>query len=697
MSDGSIAATLAQGLAAHRAGRLDVAADRYRAVLAVAPRQFDALHLLGVVAHRQGRPEEALGWFERALAVDATIAALHTNRGAALRDLHRDDEALASLDRALALDPGSASALANRAAVQLDRGDAARALADAQAALRLAPDESSAAFNHASALKALGRRDEALAAFEALRQRRPEIAAVHAPLGELLRDAGRAAGAIEAFDRALALDPGAAPVWTNRGHALADLGRHDDAQASYARALALDPDAPGLLGHWLHAKLQGCDWDGLDAAFAALGAAIDAGRPACEPFVALHAPLSAAQQRRCAEIHVQRTQPRHTPASALPLPPRGDGRLRIGYFSADFREHATAQLLVGVLEHHDRAAVEVSAFAYGPSVEDTMRARVRRAVERFDDVHATDDATIVAIARARGLHVAIDLGGPTRGARPGVFASRIAPLQVAWLGFAGTSGAPWIDYAIADPVVLPHDEAATFSEAIAWLPHCYQPNDDRRPIVPGRVSRAALGLPDDAFVFCSFNQAAKIGPEVFSLWMDLLRERTGSVLWLLQPGPGAQQRLQQATASAGVDPTRLVFAPRVPPAEHLARHAAADLALDTWPYNAHTTASDALWSGVPLLTRRGETFAGRVGESLLRAAGLPEGVAGSNAAYRAMALELSHGRAQLDAWRRRLVAQRATCALFDTAGFTRHLEAALAAMWRRHAAGLAPASFAVAA
>lgn len=694
MSDAT-APTLAQGLAHHRAGRLPDAAVCYRAVLAIEPRQFDALHLLGVVALGQGRPEEALAWFDRALAVDASTARVHANRGAALRELRRPDEALASLDRALAIEPRHAAALANRAAAQLDRGDAGAALADAQAALEADPHEPSASYNRASALKALGHREEALIAFSEVQRQRPDLAAAHLHVGELLRDAGRPAQALVALDRALAIDPHDAAAWTDRGHALADLGRHDEAQASYRRALDLDPAAPGLLGHWLHARLQACDWDGLDDTFATLAQAVDAGRPVCEPFVALLSPLSAAQQRRCAEAHVRQAWPGHVPAAALAPPAAGDGRLRIGYFSADFREHATSQLLVGVLEHHDRSALEVTAFAFGPPADDAMRERVRRGVEHFADVHALGDEAVVALARERGLHVAVDLGGPTRGARPAVFARRVAPVQAAWLGFAGTSGAPFIDYTIADPVVLPFDRAGEFSEAVAWLPNSYQPNDDRRPIAARRPSLAELGLPDGAFVFCCFNQPAKITPEVFTLWMEVLRERPAGVLWLLQPGTGAMARLREAAASRGVDPARLVFAPRLAPAEHLARHAAADLFLDTWPYNAHTTASDALWAGLPVLTRRGETFAGRVGASLLQAAGLPELVASTTEGYRSLALSLSHDRAGLRLMRDRLAAGRSTCALFDTARFTRHLEAALRTMWRRHAAGQGPGSFAV--
>lgn len=689
------AAVLARGAVYHRAGLFEQAAVCCREVLALDPDNAEALNLLGLVLHHQGRPEQALEWFDRAIDVDPNRTAPHVNRGAALRDLHRPQEALASFDVALAIDPRHAGALANRAAVRLDLGDPERALDDATAALAIDPAEISARYNRASALKTLGRRDEALAAFSALQPALSGFAPLHRHLGELLRDAGRASQALLAFDRAIALERGDAGAWVGRGHVLMDLRRYDEAQASYRRALELNARMPWLLGHWVHARLLACDWAGLDDAFDAVSRGIDAGQPVCEPFVALFAPLTAAQRRRCAQVHVQHL-PRPSQALPPPVPPPPDGRLRIGYFSADFREHPAARLLVGVLEHHDRRAFEVSAFSFGPRVDDAMRRRVRGAVERFVETDTQDDADIASLARRLGLHVAVDLGGATRSSRPGVFLQRAAPVQVAWLGFGGTSAMPGIDYAIADTVVLPPDRAQEeFTEAVAWLPDTYIPNDDRRASAPSGIDRHALGLPGDAFVYCCFNQANKIGPEVFATWMEVLHARPAGVLWLLDPGAAAAGRLREAAARQGVDPRRLILAPRVPAGEHLARHAAADLFLDTWPCNAHTTGSDALWAGLPVLTRLGESFAGRVGASLLRAAGLPELVENGIDAYRDRAIALSHDRAQLAGFRRHLAELRTRGALFDTARFTRHLESAFAGMWRRHAAGQPPASFAV--
>ncbi len=642
----------------------------------------DTLHLRGVLEQRAGRPDAALVWYDRVIAADAGCAAVHANRGAALRDLRRPLDALASLDRALVLDPRHAGAHANRAAALLDLGRAAEALGAAEQALALEPRHAAALYNRVTALMALGRAADALAACVPARA----VLGAHIELllhqGNLLRHAGRTREGLACYDAALAQAPQRADLHVQRAHALAELGGLEAARSGYARALALAPELPWVFGHWLHAKLKLCDWDGLEAAFGRLGAAIDAGRPVCEPFVALLAPLSARQRRQAAETYVRH----HWPQAQPPL--QADravpARLRIGYFSADWREHATAQLMAGLIEAHDRRRVEVIGFAFGaPLAGDAMRERLRVACDRWFEVHERSDAQVAALARELGLHIAVDLGGHTRGARTGVFAHRAAPVQLAWLGFAGTLGAPFIEHLLADAVVLPPGDAADCSETVLRLPHCYQPNDDRRALAARTCTRAELGLPDGAFVYCCFVQPARIRPDVFATWMRLLQAQPGAVLWLLDAHPASTRALRGHAQAHGIAPERLVFAPRWPAAEHLARLRAADLALDTWPYGAHTTASDALWAGVPFLTWHGETFAARVGASLLHALGLPELVADSAEAHEAMARALAHDPVRLGALRVRLAQLRTSAPLFDTARCARGVEAAYAALWEQ--------------
>ena len=680
---------LAGALALHRAGRLDEARALYEAVLQAQPLQFDALHLLGVIEQQQGRPAAALAWFDLAMGVDAASAALHANRGAALRELRRSDEALVSLDRALALDPAHAKALANRAAVRLDRGAAEQALADVERSLAIAPDDPAALYNRANALRLLGRHADALAACERVLPRLPGLLELHLHHGALLRNLGRPQQALASYERALAIDAGCAAALADRGHAFADLGRDAESAASYARAHALAPDLPWLSGQWLHARLKTCDWHGLHGAFAQLGQDIDAGRPVCEPFVAALAPLTAAQQRRCAETWSASQWPTVAarPQGGVGAP---DGRIRLGYFSPDFGEHPVAHLIAGVAEQHDRTRFEVTAFAIRPAAPGALRERLQRGFERFVDVSDHGDAEIAGLARQHGIQIAIDLAGYTRGSRPGVFARRCAPVQVAWLGFPGTLGAPFIDYLVADAITVPDGCEDAYAERIVRLPHSYQPNDTKRPIAARAPARREPGLPDEGFVFCNFNNPAKITPEVFAAWMRLLNAQPGSVLWLAADAPATQHHLRDHARTHGVDPARLVFAPHRPLPEHLARHGAADLFLDTWPYNAHATASHALWAGLPLLTRLGETFAGRTAASLLHAIGLDELVAASKEDYEAMALALARDPDRLAALRRRLAENRSTHALFDIAGFTRSLETAFAAMWERQASGLPP-------
>ena len=688
------AGALRRAVDLHREGHLDSARATYLRVLDAQPRQVDALNLLGVIENQRGNPAAAIGWFTRALAIDDRRPDVHANLGAALRAQGRPREALASLNQALRLSPAHLVALNNRAAVQLDMGHPHAALADVERSLAHDPRQPVALFNQASALRELGRDTLALAACDDALALLPGNGELHNLRGSLLRKAGHAGAALASFDAGLRLQPAHAGLLVNRGHALADLGRHAEAASSYQRALELAPDMPWLPGHCLHARLKICDWHGVDELVRRIRDGIATGQPVCEPFVALLTPLDAAQQRRCAEIHARTRWP---DAIATPFPaddaesavPR---RLRIGYFSADFHEHPTARLLAGVIEEHDRAGVETFAFSFGPAHDDTMRHRLQGAFDHFIDVSRLDDSEVVALARAHSIDIAVDLAGSTQASRGGIFARRAAPLQAGWLGFAGPSGAPFMDYVIADASVAPSAEADRFSEAVARLPHAYQPNDRRREIAPGCPSRASLGLPEDGFVFCCFNNHSKITPEVFDLWMRLLRQVPRSVLWLLEGHEAARHHLRAAARVRGLDDRRLVFAPRRLPAEHLARHRAADLFLDTWPYNAHTTASDALWAGLPLLTRFGETFAGRVGASLLQASGLPELVTQNDEDYVRTALRLAREPARLAALRRRLADQGARSPLFDTPRFARDLESLYLQMWTRRQHGLAPAA-----
>jgi protein O-GlcNAc transferase len=460
---------------------------------------------------------------------------------------------------------------------------------------------------------------------------------------------------------------------------------------SQARALALAPGHPFALGDRLGLKAQACDWTDLPEEVAALEDALRRGRPVIQPFATLGLIDDPALQRAAAEIWCAARHP--TPAAARKprRARRDDDRIRVAYCSSDFHNHATSWLLAEVLESHDATRFECWGLCFGPPRDDDMRRRVAGALHGFVDISRLSDRDAAALARDIGIDIAVDLKGHALDARPGLFAADCAPVQVSYLGYPGTTGAPFIDYLIADETVVPPQDLPHYTEKVVYLPGCYQANDSRRRISPRAWSRAELGLPEDAFVYCCFNAPYKIMPAVFDAWMRVLRAVPRAVLWLYEDNEAAAANLRREAAARGVGPARLVFAqPRVME-EHLARYRCADLFLDTLPCNAHTTASDALWAGVPVLTLQGRSFAARVAASLLQALGLPELVAHSLADYEALAVALAGDRGRLRALALRLQHARHASGLFDGRRMARRLEAAYAAMHRRHLLGLPPA------
>jgi predicted O-linked N-acetylglucosamine transferase (SPINDLY family) len=718
---------LNQAVALHRQGRLDDAERGYRAVLAQRPDEPNALHLLGVLLQQRGRPQEAASLLERVLAAAPGHAAIHNNYGNALKDLGRLDEAAAQYRHALALDPGFVDANWNLGRLLKERGALAEAVQYFEAALAQDPvsvellnelglvlqdlgrfDRATERFRVAAALapnqpvlhhnlgNALTRLGDFAAAEASLRQAlalAPDLAETAVALGNALKAQGRLEAAIECYARASALAPGHVLAWYNLGCVYQALKRHDQAAASFERALALAPDHAQAFDGRITARLQGCDWNSYDTDLAAIEAGLAAGATPVAPFASLILPLSPAAQFACARSFVAATAPPQAPIFGPRAP--GRNRLHLAYVSADFHRHATAYLTAGLFERHDRAGFEVTGISLGPDDGSDIRRRLETGFDRFLDLGGESEAGIARRISELGVDIAIDLKGHTKDNRFGLFAHRPAPIQVAYLGYPGTTGAPYIDYVIADPIVLPFDQQRYWTERIVHLPDCYQVNDTSRATAPDAPSRAQCGLPAQGFVFCCFNNPYKLTPAVFAVWMRLLHAVPGSVLWLYCDNGDAERRLRATAAGQGVDPVRLVFAGRLAHGEHLARQEAADLFLDTLPCNAHTTAGDALRAGLPVLTCRGESFAGRVASSLLTALGLEELVAGTLAEYEALALRLAREPPLLARLRARLRERAASAALFDGDQCRRQLEAAYREMWRQHRRGEAPRSFRV--
>ena len=606
--------------------------------------------------HRQGRLAEAEKLYRKLAGRGPHGFDAQHMLGLVLLQRGALPAAAQALHRAIALNSRVAAAHNNLGTCRQRQGQLAEALASHEAALALQPGLAAAAVNRGNALAALGRQAEALASHRL----------------------------------ALATEADSAEALYGSGLALSALGREPEAAVAFDRALTLRPDLPWLPGAALLSRLAVCDWDRLAERRDALLAQVARGEPAADPFLLLGLVDAPGLHRQAAAIYAAR----HDPVRAAPPPVAGE-RIRLGYFSADFHDHATAHLVADLLERHDRSRFEVTGFHFGPARDGAMRRRLRAAFDRFVDLDGLDDQAAAARARQVPLDIAVDLKGYTLGARPGILAARAAPVQVNWLGYPGTMAAAWLDYLIGDATVTPAAAQPLYRECLVRLPHSYQPNDRHRAIGAEIPGRAACGLPPEGFVFCCFNNSWKLLPEQFGAWMRLLHAVPGSVLWLLDSGAALQANLRREAVARGIAPARLVFAPRVPLPQHLARHAVADLFLDTLPYNAHTTASDALWAGLPVLTRPGEAFAGRVAASLLRAVGLAELVVETATEYEALALALARDPARLAALRQRLALNRATAPLFDTDRFAQHLEAAFTAMVQRQRAGLPPAPFEV--
>ncbi len=664
--------------------------------LALVPDYAEAHNNRGNALSALKRHEEALASYQRALALKPDYAEAISNCGNALAALERHEDALAHFDQALALAPGYALAWYNRGNALSALRRYEDALASYERALALAPDYAEALDNRGNALLNLNRHEEALASFDHALALNPANAGAHNNRGSTLSALKQQELALASYDAALALKPDFVDALANRGNVLKDLRRHEEALASFEQALALEPEHVDASVGVAEVVLSMCDWARTGPLAGELAARVAANKPTVAPFTLLAYCDDPALQLACAKTFVADRMP-ELPKPLWTGPPVRHDRIRIAYLSADFHRHATAYLVAELFELHDRSRFEIVGVAFDPDDGSEMRRRLVNAFDQFHDVRTRSNHEAAQLLHSLEVDIAVDLKGHTGDSRLGIFAYRGAPIQASYLGYPGTVGAEFIDYVIADPVVAPLDHAPFYVEKIVQLPDCYQVNDRKRTIAERLPTRAEAGLPPDGFVFCCFNNNYKITAPVFDVWMRLLQAVPGSVLWLLRDNAGAERNLRRAAQARGIDPARLIFAARADLADHLARHRLADLVLDTLPYNAHTTASDALWAGVPLVTCQGNAFAGRVGASLLRATGLGELVTHNLPDYEALALRLATDAALLGAFRQRLAQNRETCPLFDAERFRRHIEAAYTTMWEIWQRGEPPKSFSVSA
>jgi len=692
MASAALDSLFERAVDANRQGDLAGAERLCREIIASDPKHLRALYALATIAYDRGDFAAAEGYAARVAALDPRIAEVQNLRGMAQAALGRLAEAAECFGAAAALMPDPTGALYNRGNVLFALGRFEEALTCYDAAFARAPDDAIIANNRGNTLRALNRFADALAAYDRAIALDPSFAGAHNNRGIVLQTLGRPDEALASFDRAIARDPKDAEAHYNRGVALTGLKRFTEALACHETALRLQPAHADAAGAAFGVAAILCDWRDWEKRTASVTAHIRRGA-AIGPLTVIafsdDPGLQAQAARNTANVYAA-VAAGAPPILARPVRPR----IRLAYLSADFRNHVTGQTLVDLFEHHDRDRFELWGVSLTAAPDSAIRRRLIAAFDHFVDAANLSDGAIASVLRAQEIDIAVDLMGHIENARLGIFARRAAPLQVNYFGHPGTEGADVIDYVIGDRIATPEALAQHFSEPIVRLPGCYLPSATM-PILAEQPDRGAYGLPADGFVFCNFNSSQKITPVVFDIWMRLLAQTTGSVLWLYA-GDEAQANLRREAGIRGIDPRRLIFAPPLERPLHLARLAAADLFLDTMPYNAHNTAVEALWAGLPLVTCTGTSMAARVATSVLNAAGLPELAVASLADYEALALDLTRAPARLAGLRAKLVTARGHSALFDLAGYCRHLEAAYVTMMQRYRDGAAPASFAVA-
>ena len=651
---------LEEGVRFLQSSQMEMAEDRFKKLLINNPKHADALNLLGIVRAQSGDFKAAIDFLKKAISINPNNPASYFNRGLALIEMGNPAKALDDFKKAISFNPSYAEAYNGQGNALLDLLQIRAAIESFKEAVRVNPRYADAWNNLGNAWSASKNISEAIACYQEATVKQPKF--------------------VDAL--------------VNLASAYAEVNELDASVANYRAALEVNSEFSYLFGDYFHAKLKSANWLDFNEDVARLQKGIPRSIPSVKPFVALGLLDDPALHKQVAELYVEARFPQSEALGPIPRRRKG-GKIRVGYYSADFRNHAIAYLIAEMLERHDKEAFEIYAFNLNPAPRDAMGARLFAAVTQVVDLADHSDRSAAQLSRAMGIDIAVDLGGHTVDSRTGVFAHRCAPVQVNYLGFPGTLGAPYYEYVLADRHVIPADQRPNYTEQLVYLPHCYQVNDSTRKIADSVFSRPELGLPEQAFVFCCFNNGYKMLPQTFDGWMRILHAVPHSVLWLLDHNPVATQNLQKEAQARGIAPHRLVFAPRMPLAEHLARHRLADLFIDTLPYNAHTTASDALWAGLPVLTCMGKSFAARVAGSLLLTMGLPELITHTQADFESKAIAYAKDPVALQKIKLKLLDNLPTSPLFNARLFTQHIEQAYRVMHARHQSGLPPEHFAV--
>jgi len=599
------------------------------------------------------------------------------------------DSAELYLKQALRLQSSNPHVLRLLGVVSSQRRQYSDALEYFNSSLKVLPKNSLALSNLGNVFLELKEYSKALDAYDKSIKIDSKYAEAWSNKGNVLYELKRFDEAIVHHDKALSLKPDYAEAWSNKGNVLCELKRFDEAIANYDNSLSLKTDIDWVHGYLLHTKMEICSWSGLAESLEDISKKVVANERVIDPFPLLALNDDIALHKKSSEIYTQSRCPFNPVLGPILKHPQSQ-KIRLGYYSADFHNHATGYLMAELFELHDKSQFELIGFSFGPLVNDEMRQRLEKSFDQFIEVGQKSDVEVAKLSRDLNIDIAVDLKGFTQDARTGIFAHRAAPIQVNYLGYPGTLGTDYIDYIIADKTLIPPQSQQPYPEKVVCLSNSYQVNDRHRLISDRQFTKQELGLPENGFVFCCFNNNFKILPATFAGWVRILRAVEGSILWLFQDNFWAAENLKKEAEKQGISADRLVFSERLTLSEHLARHRQADLFLDTFPCNAHTTASDALWAGLPVLTLMGESFASRVAASLLNAIGLPELITSTQEEYELLAIELAKNPKKLADIKLRLAQNRLTAPLFDTPLFTKNLETAYIKMMERHLADFQP-------
>lgn len=667
-------AYLNKGVALHRMKQYDNAILCYEKALKIDPNLEEAHFNKAVSLHELKQYSQALENYDFAIVIKPDYAEAYYNKGNTLHELERYQDAVVSYDKAIEIDRTYLDAYFNKAKSLkcLDCYDDALKIYDQL--LQLKPDDEEAYFNRGNVLQLLNRFEDAVASYDKVIEFNAGYVDAYLSRGEALHKLNQLEAALASFEAAIAVNKKCAEAYLNRGYIFRDMDRAEEAIASFERAIAINPKQDFALGTLLHSKMLASSWGGYTENLAKLVRLIDNGEKVITPFVLLSLIDDPERQHKVGKLFSEFLTGQYRESPRLSKYTQHE-KIRLGYFSADFHVHATMHLLAETFGFHDRSKFELVAFSFGPERTEDWQ-KISKLFDAFHDVRFLPDRDVAKLARELEIDIAVDLKGFTKDCRPGIFAERAAPIQINYLGYPGTMSADYIDYIIADHCLIPEGSEAFYSEKIIYLPNSYQANCAVRDISTDTVRRQDFGLPENGLVFCSFNNNYKITPEVFDSWSRILCAVEGSVLWLWVGNESAKANLRKEAAKRGIDDARIIFADRMPVDQHLNRMRLADLMLDSFPCNAHTTASDALRMGLPLLTLMGQSFAGRVGASLLTSIGLPELITTTLDEYQSLAIQLATHREQLLAIRQRLQANVLTSPLFDSQRYTRDLESA---------------------